>query len=248
MTDNWDFYIMRVDDRPASIYLDMGLKQIAPVQHYDHMAYLRVKMNKPRADGLSSQDEFDQLVALEDHLTPLLRANDLSYFAGRTTANNYRDFYFYTKDPAAFNVAANTAMSAFPDYESQTASRVDNQWAVYQDFLYPSPRAIQTMQNRQVLAALAKENDNHDLERPIDHQAVFKDKKSGQAFVAAIQEQGFEIQQISREKLWGGNHIIDIQRDDKPSQIDDITLGLFDMITELGGEYDGWGCPVRSGN
>ena len=66
MSDNWDFYRLRVDGDAASIFLDMGIAQTAPIEGYDLRAYIRVHMLNPREDGLSSQAEFEALIALED--------------------------------------------------------------------------------------------------------------------------------------------------------------------------------------
>lgn len=51
MTDDWDFYAARVDDRPASIFVDLGAAQAAPVETLPLRAHVRLFMNSPRPDG-----------------------------------------------------------------------------------------------------------------------------------------------------------------------------------------------------
>ena len=48
MTENWDFYFARVDDRPASLFVDLGAVEEAPIERLPTMAYVRVEMNAPR--------------------------------------------------------------------------------------------------------------------------------------------------------------------------------------------------------
>lgn len=48
ITDDWDFYFLQVDDKPASIY------DFAPNPKLPYMAYIRLHMREPRTDGLSS--------------------------------------------------------------------------------------------------------------------------------------------------------------------------------------------------
>ena len=69
MSDDWDFYFLRVDDQPASIFVDLGIRKKAPLGSHPTMGYLEAPMRRPRQDGLSSQDEFDDLVALEHRVT-----------------------------------------------------------------------------------------------------------------------------------------------------------------------------------
>src|SRR5690606_18463753 len=96
MSVDWDFYLCRVDGDPASIFVDLGLARDAPVNDRPHMAYVRVYMQSPRPDGLSSQEEFDALVRLENSLTSALSADNATIYVGRNTSGGCRDFYFYT--------------------------------------------------------------------------------------------------------------------------------------------------------
>ena len=57
-----------MDDEIASIYLDLDFRSIAPVSSKPVMAYIRVRLNNPRPDGLSSDKDFDVLSTLEDSL------------------------------------------------------------------------------------------------------------------------------------------------------------------------------------
>jgi len=61
MSDDWDFYFCRVDDKPASIFLDLGIEKEAPVYGFSVMAYVRIRMQAKRDDGLSSPSAYTQL-------------------------------------------------------------------------------------------------------------------------------------------------------------------------------------------
>src|SRR4051794_36990810 len=98
MSDDWDFFALRVDDQPASIFVDLGLRQEAPIRSHPTMGYLRVLMHRPR-NGLSSKDEFDDLIALEDRMTAKIIQDGTAIFVGRNTSSGNRDFYFYVADP-----------------------------------------------------------------------------------------------------------------------------------------------------
>ena len=48
---NWNFYMCRVDDKPASIRLNLALSNIAPVEDYKHRLSIFIKMNNPTMDS-----------------------------------------------------------------------------------------------------------------------------------------------------------------------------------------------------
>lgn len=101
MTDNWDFYSCRVDNKAASIYVDLGAIEMAPVASLPFIAYVRIAMNAPREDGLSSNGEFDVLMVIEDSLKQAL-ADERTAYIGRCTTNGCRDFFFYTAETDAW--------------------------------------------------------------------------------------------------------------------------------------------------
>lgn len=72
VTDDWDSYACHVDGKAASIYLNLGLARAVPINDLDHLAYVRLFMHRPRPDGLSSQEEYEALISVEDALVPNL--------------------------------------------------------------------------------------------------------------------------------------------------------------------------------
>jgi hypothetical protein len=243
MSDEWDFYQLRVDDRPASIFLDMGIAQVAPLDTHKAMAYLRVHMLHPTKDGVSSQLEFDDLIALEDAVIGEITAGGMTIYVGRNTSDSNRDFYFYTADEAAFEAAATAAMSAFSAYSFDIGGRVDPEWRAYFEFLYPSPRSRQQMANRAVLRNLESHGDLLDEPRQIDHLAIFNRPADCDAFARFVVGQGFITADPCR-KSDDGQLYLDFSRVDRPKGIDAVSIPLFEAALEHDGDYDGWGCEV----
>jgi hypothetical protein len=125
VSNDWDFYPLLIDSRPASIYVNLGLAKTAPVSAQPHMAYIRVFMRQPREDGLSSSEEFDVLLGLEDTLIDRLASAGATTYCGRNTSSGNRDFYFYTSDSAAFLASAEAAMAGHPEYKFEAGTRHD---------------------------------------------------------------------------------------------------------------------------
>lgn len=158
------------------------------------MGYLRIRMLHPREDGPSSQDEFDDLIALEDRVTAAVIENGTAVFVGRNTSSGNRDFYFYVSKSEKFEKATKTAMREFPAYQYETGTRADQEWRTYFDFLYPSEIDFQRIMNRRVLQQLEKNGDNASNERKIDHLALLPNPKARAAFTDYVQGEGYTVE------------------------------------------------------
>lgn len=246
MSDDWDFYLLRVDDQPASIFVDLGIVRDVPIRTHPHMAYLRIVMRQPRPDGLSSSEEFESLVALEDQVLPKIQQAAGAIFVGRNTTAGNRDFLFYATDAARFEAAAQSAMQLFPAYTYETGSREDAEWTVYRDFLYPAPDDMQRIQNRRVVTNLEQNGDDPSKPREIDHWVYASDRTKQQAIISYVLSEGFRLINAATSPDEQGNYSVNFGRSDAPADIDAIVLPLFQRVTELGGEYDGWGCTIQN--
>lgn len=242
MSDEWNFYALRVDGEPASIFVDLGIAKEAPLVDLPNMAYLSVRMNNPRPDGLSSQDEFDNLIALEETITAAVQRDEKSLYVGRNTSSGNRDFYFYTSDQSIERVFT-AAMENWPSYNFQTGTRSDPEWAVYWHFLYPSPEDLQRMADRDVVNCLIDNGDHIEIPRKIDHFAVFKTSRGREVFAQHLMTNGYAI---SQTKDNDGNFRIEFDRIDRPDEIGKVTIDLYRTARENGGEYDGWGCHTAN--
>jgi hypothetical protein len=76
-------------------------------------------------------------------------------YVGRSTSDGCRDFYFYAENGTLAETCLSMALVPFPEYEFQVGSRPDPEWSTYRKFLYPSPRAYQTIMNDRVLRSLS---------------------------------------------------------------------------------------------
>jgi uncharacterized protein (TIGR01619 family) len=248
LSDNWDFYLCRVDDQPASIYVDLGIKEEAPLAGYPVMAYVQLNMRAARDDGLSSRAEFDALIAIEEHIVPQLCSGAEAVFVGRNTSNGCRDFYFYRESVNGWAERVAAAMAAFPDYRYESGSRSDPDWQTYFDFLFPNDYSLQSILNRRVCDALRREGDHLSEPREIDHWAYFTAKEVRNEFIAEAERLGFKVRTDLDDE--SGRYGAQVFRSDIPGYetIDDLTWPLYEAARKLGGEYDGWETFVMKGD
>ena len=245
MSDAWDHYLCRVDGDAASIFLDMGIAGSAPVSGFDEAAYLRLWMNDPRPDGLSSQDEFDTLIAIEDALEQEIGRSDTTIYVGRNTSSGRRDFFFYTKDSEAFRAAISAAMAKFDGYKAEIGIRPDESWSAYFDFLYPNEKQRQMMANRQTVRALGNEGDDGRTPRQVDHLILTGTREGAETIIQAVSALGFRLKPGTPFEGEDGGWGVEFDKIEAPVEIDETTIMLRELAREHGGDYDGWGCePV----
>jgi hypothetical protein len=98
MSENWDFYFCKIDDKTRSINLDLGIADSIPIVDLPFMAYIQLNMNSPSDNGLSSQEELSALTAIEMALEDKFFADRIQY-VDRCTTDSHRDFFFYISHP-----------------------------------------------------------------------------------------------------------------------------------------------------
>lgn len=246
LSDDWDFYPLRKEDAPASVFVDLGLHENAPLEEFEWLGYIRVAMRQPRSDGLASAGEFGALSALEEDACHRILMTEGIIYVGRNTSRGHRDFFFYCNDEDQFVRAANAAMRRFPEYPCDIGTKPDPEWRTYLDFLYPGPSDMQLIRNRRIGEALEKRGDNLAVARSIDHRSYFDDAHTARAYASWLLSLGFAIIALERGDS-ASRFFVDFARQDRPDQLDAIALDLFDKAAELGGSYDGWRCEVTRG-
>lgn len=246
MSNDWDFYMLLEENKPASIMVDLGIRDTAPIKTHPQMGYLRTYMNHPNPEnGLSTDQEFDTLCEIGDAVDAAIKKSAGRHiYVGRNTCSGTRDFFFYTNDLEALHEDLTAVIKEFSNYEFEKGGREDAAWDVYTDFLFPGPLDFQRIHNRRVCENLKKHGDNLEIAREIDHWVYFQSKSNFKKFLEFLKEKGFEVKQTGREKPLIGKHFVNFHRVDIPSLVDNVVVELYLKSEELGGEYDGWGCTV----
>lgn len=246
--EEWEFYFSNVDGKLGSLCVDLGLKKIAPIANKPNVAWVSIRMNNPREDGVSSQEESEVLFQVEDMLVEKITSKHNSIYVGRLTSNGYRDLYFYFGDTTLFDNTISDAMTSFPEYQYDFGVKEDKEWDGYFNFLYPAPLNYQSIQNRRVIERLEKEGDNLTKEREVFHWIYFKSKADREKFLDKIKNNNFIVVDKGSDKSLGEYcYRLAIKRVDKVdwNSVDDYVIYLWNLANETNGEYDGWETSVE---
>lgn len=243
MAENWDFYLFDDQGAVSSNFLNMALAEDGPLDSHAILGLVEITMLTPRPDGLSSDAEAPALNDLEDALVNALNEAG-AILCGRTTGRGVRTLAFYAAAAAPFEAAARSATREFPAYACEIETKSDPEWDYYFDFLFPSPPEWERMKNEKVLRALTENGDALDTPREIDHWAFFETLPAAIAFAADVAAGGFKLRVPPGPLEDEGPVQVQFWRVDAPDDIDAITAALGEKARALGGDYDGWECPV----
>ena len=246
--EEWEFYFSNVDDKLGSLFVDIGLHKVAPMADKPNVVWVSIKMNNPREDGLSSQEESELLCDIEDALVGKIISNHNSIYVGRLTSAGDRDLYFYFGETTLYDKTISEVMVAYPKYQFDFGSKEDKEWDGYFDFLYPLPQQFQSIQNRRVIDQLEKGGDKLTKEREVFHWIYFKSNSDRVKFLEKIKNDNFSIVSKDSDESWGEfSHRLQIKRIDKVDQnsVDEFVIHLWKLANEIGGDYDGWETSIE---
>ena len=248
LPQNWDFFMCRIEGAPASIRTNLALIEVAPLEGLSQRLQFYIKMQNPRPDGLSSNEEYPILCDIEDAIGEKAEATG-AVLAGVVRSEGFLELWFYTQNAEALAKTCEEALQTFEGYQSGYNIAEDPEWEDYFGFLYPDEFSYQTMQNRKVLMQLEKNGDKMEVPREIDHFIYFKEAAQQQAFAKEAKAKGFKVrfnddEFVEERKAEGKEYpyMVEATREDSPLAIDDIVWDLLELASPFEGNYDGWGC------
>lgn len=245
MTENWRSYFCNVNDRLASIFVNLGLKNDVPILSKPWLFWVWVYFRSPRPDGLSDSKEAPEMFKIEDALTQQLSRSCGAILSGRITTEGRREFYFYGETHTDFSKIVARAMSDFEGYRFDFGEQEDSLWEQYLNVLYPSAEDLERIKNRDLLDVLRQKGDVLTAARDVEHWMYFVSDAARSSFRKAAVEAGFRIASESQREggLPFGISIVRTQAVEE-SLIDATIIELLHLTQQFQGQYDGWGTPL----
>ncbi len=248
MSDHWEFYFCKIDDKVASVFLDVGIRESIPDSSRPWMIWVDVRLNHPRDDGLPGNEDFEPLKAIESVLKDAIVESNGGCLVGRISTDGRRTFYWYGSSPDNVETIAGRAMDQFPGYAWEAGTDFDPDWNQYLSGLYPSPREWRRIKNLHVVEQLEKHGDELRKSRPVTHWIYFDSETGRTNFKASVADKRFSIKiEKSTDGRDGSKvHGIVLERIDFVDwdSINAVTLELTELAELHGGDYDGWETPV----
>ena len=247
ISQSWDFYFCRINSKPASIALNLGLKKHAPIAALPILLTVIVDMQHPDESGFSTRDEFETLGEIEDHITEYFQRDLEAMQVGRIKSDGKQELLYYAPNGDGLEDVLKNAMADFSTYRYRFGVRTDADWSEYTDFLYPDPYQYQAIQNRRVVQQLEEQGDKLEQEREVDHWLYFTTEADMNSYISEVEKLGYKVLSQRKEEEKESSFILNIARNDKVvwNIVNEYVWELCDIAEKHNGSYDGWGCPVQ---
>lgn len=246
MNHDWDFYPCKVDDAPASIFLDLALLDYAQEASERTLNALRISMLQPGDHGMGEAAEADTLNPIEDFIVADAKTLGLIYVGRLRNTGVWQLTFMGTGDRTAElrDMASRHLESSGRSFD--VIAREDPDWSYYRQFLYPDNEQMAWIQNRRVVDVLVQKGDSLASRRRVDHWILFPNKRAKDAFSEAVRANGFRI---ATDGVVGDDNLIRLQvyRVDsvRLEAIHAVTTELTALAAQQGGKYDGWETSVE---
>lgn len=239
-SDEWDFYPCRVDDGPASIFLNLRYEQETP-SSADRLYWLVIYMLDGDEHAMGSRAEAEALFPLEDEIIGAAESLGLVY-VGRLRNQGKWQLTFYgggDQDEALETLARDANLGG---RVVETGSQPDHEWSYYHEFLLPDSERRQWMSDRRLVEVLEEHGDRHSTPRRVDHWSYFGSAAARDAFIEDAKREGFAVESApddaDRPEPFGAQlfrtDVVDLEH------IHDVVMKLSDLAIAHGGDYDGW--------
>lgn len=246
LEEKWDFYLCKVDDAVASIFLNLALWDYLAHASENTLYALQLEMTEPGEHGMGTASEADVLGPIEDVIVKEAKTVGIRY-VGRLRNHGIWQLTFMGPDSheESLNRIATSALAS-SGRSFEAVSQHDPMWSYFREFLYPNAERVRWMKDRSVVEALEHHGDPLTVRRRVDHWVYFPNSGARSSFAEAVRSLGFEtidLEPASDESTLG----LQIHRMDSVQleAIHELTNRLTGLAEEHEGEYDGWETSVE---
>ncbi|MCX6074934.1 MAG: DUF695 domain-containing protein [Campylobacterales bacterium] len=139
MQEYWELYMKTIDGYIASVLVNAGISADLPSEDKFTMGYIKLTMKMPNDKGMISEDEETQLSFIEDKIEMESLRYRIGNYVGKITSNGVMTFIYYLKYDFEWSNVVQTAMKEFPEYRYEFGSKMDPEWEIYNQLLFPTP-------------------------------------------------------------------------------------------------------------
>ena len=244
--DKWDFYLCKVDQRPASIILNFWFEDRLPIAEAPVLYWCAITIKEPGDHGMGVGDDAEQLRAIEDALNLAAGRHGL-YPVGRLRNSGIWQITYY--GPAGVDIQSLSAAQLEREgREFRIGASDDPEWKYFKDFLLPDEERRQWMADSKVVAALQRSGDPLTQTRRVDHWIYCTSQESRDALRTELEEQRFTVQSEWEDHEHSNErpYALQVYRDDSVEleKIHAVIMELVKQAQAVGADYDGWETPV----
>lgn len=244
MVDAWQIYATPYAPQMAFVSFNQGYADAADTDSREVFLVVDLTLKQPRADGLSSNEEFDALSVVEEKLEAAL-APVSAVEVGRRTSGGHRIFYYYVSGAEAAAITAVAGVATASDYALKPSWAPDPHKDGFWKQVYPDADGLQVMGDLSVLNTLDKNHDDTDAPHAVDHWSYFASDDAARKFAQWARQAGYAKVAVKRAHP-GGDAKARVEvtfTHHGTMRLRDIaghSVAIGRAATRFGGRYDGW--------
>lgn len=246
-TEQWDMYMASINNKPASVLVDLALYPNAPDTRFPYLVITGPRFKNCKANGLPETEELPKLEEILEASTAFLSGVTAKVLAGTLTHNCQRNNYYYVKDTANVrNALIRLYKRNYSDYNYGIIIKYEASWLNYISVLYPTAATKDWMENQKTLASLVQQGIDIQQKQKIKHVACFATDTSSLAFVNKAQSLQLNAQPLKNLMNAKQPYCISIN-EVHVLHIDSIckqTMLIRNLVSDFKGIYHGWQVPV----
>ncbi len=244
----WDSYITRMNDKPATIMLDMNLIFSAPDSRYPYLVITGPKTTNVGPSGIPAPAEMEELERVLDATDNFLMGATSKILAGTVTYNGQRNNYYYVRDTMVVrNAIQRMYKRNFPGIPYSLAIKKDELWLTYRTFLFPNDTTQNWMDNNRNITTMLQSGDSLTTPRTITFAACFSSDTARNDFSSYVSGKGYNIEKSPVMKVGKDNYCVLFSKVDKIdlNAINGTTLQLREAVKQYKGVYNSWVAPKK---
>lgn len=241
MSDHWECYPCMIDKKPASIFVDIGIRETIDRDAPSRLAKFRLAFKHTHLNGLPTGEDYGSAVAIEELIEQFTLRND-DWYVGHISVSGHCNFYIYTKLAEQRWDKLVAATMHETGYDVTVILQDDPDHRCYWDRLFPTMDDWQVISDLKVINELAKSGENGMVARQIDHWVYFKDQKAAEPFIHWAKSDGFAHITEYSAILESGQYCVRLAHHGCVllTDISGRTIMLNRKAAEFGGHYGGW--------
>ena len=246
-TEHWDTYMAKFDNKPGSVLVDMGYKDMAPDSRYPYLVVTGPKAQDCNKQKLPGNEEIDRMEEILDATTNFITGVTAKVLVGTFTYNCERLNYYYVKDTIGVRYAIMRMYNRnYANYEYAINMKADREWSVYRTFLYPNEETQNWMENDKIIAKMLQQGDSLTRPRDINFELYFKTDTGRLSFVDIAMGKGYKTDttQISKSANVPYELILTKHTYVKMDDINEMTQELKKELKRYNSIYVGWNAPL----
>jgi hypothetical protein len=246
--ENWVMYIAEIEHKPASILVDLAPHDAAPNKLLPYLVICGPKYDKP-SNGLPNPEQIAELEKKLDAADQMLTGVTAKKLMGTFTYNGERLNYYYVKDTTDIAKALGRLYKRrFPDAAYVCKIKYDPNWTTYNQFLYPSEKDIDWMENNSRIVYLLGQGDSLKKPRDISFICLFEKESDRSKFIAFAKEKHYEITETKYMQRADYHYEVKISTFSAvlPEVIQQTSAEIKTETKKYKAQYLGWMCSVIS--